>query len=134
MTQTTNDVIDMIRRIIADDTADLRERLQHLEHRSRGEDNGSPSPSTDFPDSDVSGSDHHLAELQQRLDQIKALHKLDATPVQWTRDGTGKMVEAPEGLWEISCTACNHKTYYREGKDGQPQQCPTWRLADLPTS
>lgn len=123
-------VIEMIRRIIADDTADLRERVQHMEakitvgvehtemvdnHREDGGDSPlQPEPNT---------------ELQDRLNKIKALHRLDATPVQWTRDNTGKMVEAPEGIWEISCLACNYTTTWKQGNDNPPQ-CPTWLIAD----
>lgn len=128
-----NQVIEMIKRIIADDTADIRERLQHLEHKTNGLGPiaGDQQPAFEASMAGPAMQDFSKAndELTERLDKIKALHRLDASPVQWTRDQTGKMVEAPEGLWEIACTACNHKTVWREG-DKKPPQCKTWRLAN----
>lgn len=142
-------VIEMIKRIIADDTADLRERIQHLESRidhegvraigsieqgvrdltAAGHDAESVAQQTIGPAPGAMVSVDLMKELEARLDAIKAMHRLDATPVQWTRSNDGKMVEAPEGLWDIECLACNHKTVWREG-DKKPPQCKTWRLAD----
>lgn len=132
----TTAVIEMIRRIVADDTADLRERLQHIETKIRPESMNRQVELEDQPDESLreDGGDpppqyEQFKELLSRLDTIKAMHRLDASPVQWTRDGSGKMVEAPEGLWEISCIACNHSTVWREG-DKKPPQCKTWLIAD----
>lgn len=123
-------VIEMIKRIIADDTADLRERIQHLESRTVGLTPiggavESPPPQAEQVREVVRSND----ELQQRLDAIKAIHRLDATPVQWVRGSDGKQVEAPEGLWEISCTACNYTTNFKDGQP-QPKPCKTVRLAN----
>lgn len=132
----TTAVIEIIRRIVADDTADLRERLQHIEAKITKD-----VESTEFvdnqPDGSMGGSpppqSEQLRELLHRheamVKAIKAMHRLDATPVQWTRGANGAMVEAPEGLWEISCLACNHSTVWREG-DKKPPQCKTWLIAD----
>jgi hypothetical protein len=120
-------VIDMIKRIIADDTADLRERIQHLE--ARGVMSEPVSIDTEPESEDEVQTGPPDDELQKRLDTIKAMHRLDASPVQWTRGSGGQMVEAPEGLWEISCLACNHSTVWREG-DKKPPQCKTWLIAD----
>lgn len=130
----TTAVIEIIRRIVADDTADLRERIQHLEASTRlvkgvneyeEVNTGDKEPETTV----TAALDANTAELEKRLSLIKALHRLDATPVQWTRGANGAMVEAPEGLWEISCLACNHSTVWREG-DSKPPQCKTWLAAD----
>ena len=125
-------VIEMIKRIIADDTADLRERIQHLEQRNVM----SQPVSIDVDDEPIAhGKDlvyqEHANDLQDRLQKIKAVHRLDASPVQYVRDqSTGKMVDAPDDLWEIQCAACNDKpTYWRKG-DPEPPHCETWRLAD----
>ena len=121
--------IEMIRRIVADDTADLRERIQHLEQRTNGlnaiKDNSEYISMAEPGDTDT------IKALQDRLDKIKAIHRLDATPVQWTRDNAGKMVEAPEGLWELQCVVCRDTppVIWRQGEP-RPQQCLTWRLAD----
>ena len=127
MTDATT-VIETIRRIIADDTADLRERVQHLENRKSDfptEHTGDKEPETTIS----AALDANAAELESRLKTIKAMHRLDASPVQWTRGANGAMVEAPDGLWEISCLACNHSTVWREG-DSKPPQCKTWLIAD----
>jgi hypothetical protein len=131
----TTAVIEMIKRIIADDTADLRERIQHIETKitmsqpvSIGD---AEEDEADLkPEKSISAAlDANTAELEARLQAIKAMHRLDASPVQWTRGSGGQMVEAPEGLWEISCLACNHSTVWREG-DKKPPQCKTWLIAD----
>lgn len=138
------DAVTLVRQIVAEETADLRERLQHLEAKQ----SSVLTPEQAFqqgelgavhPDeSGAMGGDpppqaEQLRELLQRHEDmvaaIKALHRLDASPVQWTRDNGGKMVEAPDGLWEISCLACNHQTVWREG-DSKPPQCKTWRIAN----
>lgn len=145
-------VIEMIKRIIADDTADMRERLQHLEsrlnqegvrliggngamavERSKGdveqtpqrEDGGDPPPQAE----QMRELLQQVKEMEERCVAIKEMHSLDATPVQWTRSADGKMVEAPDGMWDISCLACTHKTVWCEG-DKKPPQCKTWRLAN----
>lgn len=126
----TTAVIEMIKRIIADDTADLRERLQHIEAKITHDVEAMEFVDDQKPEKSISAAlDANTAELEARLQAIKANHRLDASPVQWTRDGSGKMVEAPEGLWEISCLACNHSTVWREG-DKKPPQCKTWLIAD----
>lgn len=138
--------IELIRRIIADDTADLRERVQHVEQRLNHEgvraiggddqqpafqsyegreDGGDPPPQAE----QLRELLHRHKELEQRLEAIKAIHKLDATPVQWTRSNNGKMVEAPDNMWEISCLACNHQVVWQEGQASAPQ-CKTWRIAN----
>jgi len=123
-------VIEIIKRIIADDTADLRERLQHLEAKAKlSYDEVEFGPEKDNETIVSAALDANTAELEQRLKTIKAMHRLDATPVQWTRGANGAMVEAPDGLWEISCLACNHSTVWREG-DSKPPQCKTWLIAD----
>jgi hypothetical protein len=127
-------VIDMIRRIIADETADLRERVQHIDTMLKPDSMKRRVELEDQPNSEpettVSAAlDANTAELEARLQAIKAMHRLDASPVQWTRGSGGQMVEAPEGLWEISCLACNHSTVWREG-DKKPPQCKTWLIAD----
>jgi len=131
-------VIEMIKRIIADDTADLRERLQHLEQRLNHEGVHLIKGVNEYeevPGNISSMESPTISEtinaLQDRLEKIKAIHRLDATPVQWTRDNTGKMVEAPDGLWEIQCVVCKDvpPIVWRSG-DPKPPQCETWRLAD----
>jgi len=126
-------VIEIIKRIIADDTADLRERVQHLEASRlvKGVNEYEEVNTGDQePETTVSAAlDANTAELEERLKTIKAMHRLDASPVQWTRGANGAMVEAPDGLWEISCLACNHSTVWREG-DKKPPQCKTWLIAD----
>lgn len=128
-------VIEMIRRIVADDTADLRAAVQRLQHQSTATVYDEPYEETSvLPD--IKENPEQAAveaargdEYYERLEAIKALHSLRANPVTWTRDNTGKMVEAPEGLWEVECSACNHKVVWREGQS-KPPQCQTWLIAD----
>lgn len=61
------------------------------------------------------------------VEEILALHRLDATPQQWIFQG-GKQQQAPEGMWEITCAVCsNHKIDWREG-DPEPPRCKTVQI------
>lgn len=123
--------IELIKRIVADDTADLRERVQHLEQRTVGLTPIGTEPPKSLGDTDGEKAVEVNSELSDRLEKIKAIHRLDATPVQYTRDGQGRMVEAPEGLWEIQCVVCRDMppVMWQKG-DAEPPRCLTWRLAD----
>jgi hypothetical protein len=65
--------------------------------------------------------------LPAAVEEILALHRLDATPQQWVFRG-GKREQAPEGMWEITCAVCSdHKIDWREG-DPEPPRCKTVKI------
>lgn len=133
MTQETNQLFDMLARMIADETADLRSRVQHLEHKTTGltrlDDTGDLDKQPELQTLDAYIAPSVSPDLEQRFEAIKNLHRLDASPVQWTRGNGGQMIPAPEGLWEISCLACSHKVVWQEG-DKEAPHCKTWMLAN----
>lgn len=65
--------------------------------------------------------------LPAAVEEILALHRLDATPMQWVFQD-GKQQQAPEGMWEITCSVCaDHKIDWRQG-DPEPPRCKTVKI------
>lgn len=65
--------------------------------------------------------------LPAAVEEILALHRLDATPQQWVFRN-GKQEQAPEGMWEVSCSVCSdHKIDWQQG-DPEPPRCKTVKI------